>query len=208
MNLRIHGAHNSPIDVGEGRAPRRVYGLPIPQKVHTIDEHGYESTKHALRFRGNDWDIALNTRREEITLAFVQEAAAATGEPKTNIQNARYAVDEKNRLVVRFDVRHKAQTSSSVVQDRLATYPFKGVTQLYEPRTKNTRPSGLQKQTSGVTSSLALSRRLHPTLSSFGHAAAAVGPNGPEFRDEREEEEPLEAEPEKPQNAQILPILA
>ncbi|PWU94970.1 hypothetical protein C4B63_24g203 [Trypanosoma cruzi] len=132
MATHPENAQNSPVGgharepVQENNAqPRTVNGLPVPVRVRAIDDQGYEFTKHALRFRGEDWDIVLNSKRDELRIAFTTEAAAATAEPESNIVNIRFFVDESGRLIVKFSVRHKAQTSGSAVQDRLATYPYK-----------------------------------------------------------------------------------
>ncbi|ORC92856.1 uncharacterized protein TM35_000021820 [Trypanosoma theileri] len=204
MSPGHHEGNNSPYN--DDQPPKRtVNGLPFPEKKRSIDEHGYECTKHALRFRGDDWDIVLNNKRDELTPAFTSEAATATGEPEGNIRNIRYFLDEKHRLLVKFDVRHRAQTPSSVVQDRLATYPYKAVMALYEPRSKKPRPHGYQTRQTTTSSSFVFNRRPHPCVSSYGHCAADVGPNGPEFRDEREEEEPVEIEPEQRPLPVVLP---
>ncbi|KAH9577808.1 hypothetical protein LSM04_005414 [Trypanosoma melophagium] len=196
MSLNHIENNNSPFN-DEQPPKRTINGLPLPKRKRAIDEQGYESTKHALRFRGDDWDIVLNTKRDELTSAFTSDAATATGEPESNILSIRYFVDEKHRLLVKFNVRHRAQSPSSVVQDRLATYPYKSVMALYVPRSKKHRPQGYHISGQTTTRSFAFSRRTHPCVSSYGHLANAVGPNGPEFRDEKEDEEPVEIEPEK-----------
>ncbi|RNE98938.1 hypothetical protein TraAM80_08489 [Trypanosoma rangeli] len=153
---------NSPVgqDEGENLNTRTVYGLPVPTRERTIDEHGYELTKHSLRFRGKDWDVVLNNKREKLRTSFVSDAAAATGEPEYNILNVRYQVDEICRLVVRFSVRHKAQTSGSALQDRLATYPYEAVRALYEPRVKKPRKYRIHTNSSVATS---FARQRRPT---------------------------------------------
>ncbi|EAN82726.1 hypothetical protein TCSYLVIO_003593 [Trypanosoma cruzi] len=214
MATHPENAQNSPVGgharepVQENNAqPRTVNGLPVPVRVRAIDDQGYEFTKHALRFRGEDWDIVLNSKRDELRIAFTTEAAAATAEPESNIVNIRFFVDESGRLIVKFSVRHKAQTSGSAVQDRLATYPYKAVMALYKPRVKKPRKC-TSRWSSSFTGSFARQRRPQPSVSCYGHAAADVGPNGLEFRDKKEIEEMLPIPPEKITEPPITTIIA
>ncbi|RNF13934.1 uncharacterized protein Tco025E_06017 [Trypanosoma conorhini] len=214
MAAHLLGAPNLPVghDGGEplqqhNPNPRTAYGLPVPARERAIDEQGYELTKHSLRFRGEDWDIVLNSKREELRAAFIRDAAAATGEPESNIVDVRHYVDEAHRLIVRFNVRHRAQTSSSAVQDRLATYPYEAVRALYEPRVKKPR-KGRTRMNSSLAASIARQRWPQPALSCYGHAVGDVGPNGLEFRDKKEQEEVLDTGHDKMPEPQITTILA
>ncbi|EKF29553.1 hypothetical protein MOQ_006657 [Trypanosoma cruzi marinkellei] len=206
QHSHMEGHSREPVQQNNAQ-PRTVNGLPVPVRVRAIDDQGYQLTKHALRFRGEDWDIVLHSKREELRIAFTTEAAAATAEPESNIVNIRFFLDESRGLIVKFSVRHRAQTSGSAVQDRLATYPYRAVMELYKPRMKKPRKC-TSRWPSSIAGSFARQRRPQPTVSCYGHAAADVGPNGLEFRDTKEIEEMLPIPPEKITEPPITTIVA
>ncbi|EPY43851.1 hypothetical protein AGDE_00070, partial [Angomonas deanei] len=135
--------NQQPISSDEDNNERIIDGLRYPRKERDIDQLGFETTKHSLKFHGEDWDVPLTQQREELTRAFFSDATDATDEPEENISNLRFVVN-KNYLSVRFTVRHKVQIHAKDVQEKLAQYKWSRMKKMYAPRaTKpaNEKPS-------------------------------------------------------------------
>ncbi|KAG5502251.1 hypothetical protein GH5_05222 [Leishmania sp. Ghana 2012 LV757] len=180
---------------GEG-SDRIIDGLRYPRPERQIDQFGFELTTHRLHFHGRDWDIPLSRKRDELTKAFLLDAAAAANEPEDNIRNLRFIVTPTH-LDAKMMVRHKAHVSKYEVQKMLSSAKWTHVKALYEPRKKIRRPNRLTKE--GVYNDaahddqpmLGASRRTTShNLSFFGRAN--VGAEGPEFEDHADDgEEPV-----------------
>lgn len=151
---------------------RIIDGLRYPRAERDVDQFGFETTKHALHFRGADWDIPLTQRRDELTKRFKEDAAAATGEPPENIGHLRFIVTD-NYLNVRFTVRHKAHVTKEEVQRCLSKHRWREVKALYGPRQKVARKAPRMVRESTTTYAAPAN------INEYGRVN--VGPNGPEF---------------------------
>ncbi|KPA74178.1 hypothetical protein ABB37_09439 [Leptomonas pyrrhocoris] len=166
----------------EGR-DRIIDGLRYPRQERQIDQLGFELTKHCLHFHGADWDIPLTQKREDLTRAFISDAAAAVHEPESNIQDLRFIVTPTH-LDVKLSVRHKAHISKQETQKKLAGFGWEHVKALYEPRKKVPRP---KKEEPPVLEQVR--QTTSHNISFFGRAN--VGKEGPEFGDRADDgEEP------------------
>lgn len=166
---------------------RYIDGLRYPRAGRQIDPQGFEVTKHALHFRGPDWDIPLSQERDALTQAFIQDASDATSEPPAHISNLRFVVSD-TYLNVKFCVRHKTHKSVGAVQHSLADYPWTRVRALYKPRQKKRRADVLRaRQESQTTFSRRHGQTPAGNLSFFGRAN--VGPEGPSFQDKKDTDE-------------------
>ncbi|KAG5476500.1 hypothetical protein LSCM1_04212 [Leishmania martiniquensis] len=180
---------------GEG-SDRIIDGLRYPRPERQIDQFGFELTTHRLHFHGRDWDIPLTRKRDELTKAFLLDAAAAANEPDNNIRNLRFIVTPTH-LDAKMMVRHKAHVSKYEVQKMLSTAKWSHVKALYEPRKKMRRPNRLAvagNRNGGAQDDqpmLGANRRTAShNLSFFGRAN--VGAEGPEFEDHADaDEEPV-----------------
>ncbi|KAK7194350.1 hypothetical protein NESM_000350400 [Novymonas esmeraldas] len=192
-DVRKKAAVSSDDEAGD----RIIDGLRYPRQERQIDPLGFELTTHSLHFHGRDWDIPLTQKRDELTKAFMQDAATATFEPEENIRNLRFIVTPTH-LDAKLTVRHKALTSKHDVQKMLATFKWAHVKALYEPRHKVPRPNKFAKARAAHNGPLdddqpMLGANRQPTshnLSFFGRAN--VGAEGPEFADHADDgEEPV-----------------
>ncbi|CBZ28021.1 conserved hypothetical protein [Leishmania mexicana MHOM/GT/2001/U1103] len=192
---RRKAAQHSDGDGGD----RIIDGLRFPRPERQIDQFGFELTTHSLHFHGRDWDIPLTQKRDELTKAFMQDAAEATNEPEENIRNLRFIVTPTH-LDAKFTVRHKVHVSKYRVQKMLSSAKWTLVKALYEPRQKMQRPSKPVKACAGHSGAqddqpMLGSNRRTPShnLSFFGRAN--VGAEGPEFEDHADDgEEPVSYE--------------
>ncbi|KAG5501981.1 hypothetical protein JKF63_04252 [Porcisia hertigi] len=197
-NRRRTGVNNA--DGGD----RIIDGLRYPRQERQIDPLGFELTTHGLHFHGHDWDIPLTQKRDELTKAFIQDAAAATNEPEENIRNLRFIVT-RTHLDAKLMVRHKVYKSKHEVQEMLSSAKWSHVKALYEPRQKMPRPKASAKIRPGGAGDdqtlLGLNRQTTShNLSFFGRAN--VGAEGPEFVDHHDDsEEPAAYEDQ--QNAKL-----
>lgn len=198
-----------PVSSDDDNGDRIIDGLRYPRTERQIDQLGFETTKHSLRFRGRDWDLVLTQRREELTKNFIAGAAAGTGEPEENVGDLRFVVNE-TYLSVKFSIRHRAAIPQSEIQEKLATYPWKEVKQLYKPRQQTSRQDRMREKQE-TENTLGATRRqvtgvAPQNLSFFGRAN--VGPDGPQFTDERDrDEEPVAYEEQiaaKRKNSRLL----
>lgn len=166
------------------RGDRIIDGLRYPRQERQIDQLGFELTKHCLHFHGVDWDIPLTQKRDELTRAFISDAAAAVGEPESNIQSLRFIVTPTH-MDLKMMVRHKAHISKQEIQKKLNGYGWEHVKALYEPRKKVPRPKKEEEQPM-----LGQGRQTTAhNISFFGRAN--VGEEGPEFGDNKDDgEEP------------------
>jgi hypothetical protein len=173
---------NAAVSSDDEGGDRIIDGLRYPRQERQIDQLGFELTKHCLHFHGADWDIPLTQKRDELTRAFIGDAAAAVREPESNIQDLRFIVSPAH-LDVKLSVRHKAHISKQEIQKKLNGYGWEHVKALYAPRKKMPRPKEEQPM---------LSQALQTTshnISFFGRAN--VGEEGPEFGDKDDDgEEP------------------
>lgn len=119
----------------EGKG-KRIDGLFYPKRERQIDRLGYETTKHALHFRGEGWGAVLSSKRELLTKNFVKDAAAATGEPEENVRDIRF-IFSKKFLDIKCTVRHKAQTTVQEVQNMLKNGAWTNVKSLYPTKSTN-----------------------------------------------------------------------
>lgn len=189
-----------------------IDGLRFPHREREIDENGCEATKHALHFRGYDWDIPLTEQRDELTKNFVADAADACGLPADSIQNIRFAVHEEY-LSVKCTVRHPTTVSMHVVQDQLAAHRWGRTKGMYQPRQQRERPvthtgrqdwvATPQRQNSALGDWRP--RRQMQNLSFFGRAN--VGPDGPEFEDGRDHDIEVYSVGEHGRNRDLLPTV-
>ncbi|KPI84513.1 hypothetical protein ABL78_6423 [Leptomonas seymouri] len=175
-----HAAAKSEDEGGD----RIIDGLRYPRQERQIDQLGFELTKHRLHFHGVDWDIPLTQKREELTRAFISDAAAAVREPESNIQDLRFIVTPTH-LDVKLSVRHKAHISKQETQKKLNIFGWEHVKALYTPRKKMRRPKKMEEQPMLGNTRQATSHN----ISFFGRAN--VGEEGPEFGDRADDgEEP------------------
>lgn len=212
MNTLLSGSPDSDTEsqtseVAERTSGKNIDGVFYPKEERMIDSYGFEQTKHAIHFHGKDWDIVLSTKRNDLTNAFVRAAAGGTREPEENIMNLRF-IASADHLNVKFNVRHKSQTTATEIQKMLSKLGWEEVKGLYEPREKikggrPPRPLGGEYHRSSENRSKA--KRLAGELSSFGRAN--VGPDGVRFergKDYDEEPAPLEEPPLSRQSTNIL----
>ena len=173
---------------------RIIDGLRYPRQERQIDQLGFEMTKHCLHFHGVDWDIPLTQKRDELTRAFIDDAAAAVNEPESNIRDIRFIVTPTH-MDLKMSVRHKAHISKQEIQKKLNTYGWEHVKALYEPRKKVPRPKPEEQPMLGQGH-----LNTSHSLSFFGRAN--VGEDGPEFGDKADDgEEPAAYEDQQAANA-------
>lgn len=168
----------------DNNGDRIINGLRYPRQERQIDQLGFELTKHCLHFHGRDWDIPLTQKRDELTRAFIEDAAAAVNEPESNIQNLRFIVTPTH-LDAKLSVRHKAHIPKQEIQKKLSNFGWEHVKALYEPRKKMRKPKEEEQPMLGQGR-----QGTSHNLSFFGRAN--VGEEGPEFGDRADDgEEPV-----------------
>eukprot|EP00796_Vickermania_ingenoplastis_P003954 gene3954-2817_t len=194
------GSQNSKED--SQRLGKNIDGVFYPKKERQIDRMGFELTKHALHFRGKDWDFVLQNKRDDLSRNFVKNASMATREPEEHVQNIRF-ICTRDYLDVKCLIRHKAHTTAQEIQDLLANFHWTDVKSLYEPQKEKTGRTGLSmtgtntwgRHRSGrshhASTSMQQAKRLAQELSEFGRAH--VGPEGVAFEHGKDMDEEPEA---------------
>lgn len=189
---RVGSNNNNDVRSDTSASGRVIDGVLYPNQECDIDERGYTMTKHAIRFRGADWDVVLTEQRDELSKRMINEAAEATGEPKENIAKLRFVVNSSH-LHAKFYVRHRASISLRDIQQKLAGCKWRSVKAMYKPRACNIR---MRNPLAVEDSSSCRLRRPHnmPNVSFFGRINC--GPTGPEFVDDAVDDQPTIKEEE------------
>lgn len=204
-----------PVSSDDDNGDRIIDGLRFPREERQIDQLGFETTKHSLRFRGPDWDTCLVGHRPELTKAFIADASETTEEPEENIQNIRFVMSEAY-LFCKFTVRHKLFITQHETQQSLAACAWRRVKKLYRPRIQKSKADGeklrraeTEKLTDGESNAMSKQRINNAednNISFFGRHN--VGPDGPRFEDKiDEDEEPVAYEEQveaKRQNSRLI----
>ncbi|CAD2213121.1 hypothetical protein, conserved [Angomonas deanei] len=89
------------------------------------------TTAHTKVFEGDEWDIVLDGKTEALRTAFSYDAASACHVLPTAIDNITFALGS---LHVNFTVEHSDSVTKEELDDRISSYPFRCVDDLYRNR--------------------------------------------------------------------------
>ncbi|KAL7707647.1 hypothetical protein N2W54_007549 [Lotmaria passim] len=88
-------------------------------------------TSHCKVFKGDEWNVLMSTKKDELTLVFVSDAASACHVVQSSILDV---VFEPDGFLVRFSVGHAGSVSAAEIDARLEEFPFNNVLDLYRHR--------------------------------------------------------------------------
>ncbi|CAD2213113.1 hypothetical protein, conserved [Angomonas deanei] len=122
------------------------------------------TTAHTKVFEGDEWDIVLDGKTEALRTAFSYDAASACHVLPTAIDNITFALGS---LHVNFTVEHSDSVTKEELDDRISSYPFRCVDDLYRNRHAPKSGADALKETLAATEAqvAALSKELEQKTS-------------------------------------------